>query len=104
MPACSDPPNRPSREVIDRLIDAVAWAKTCMLVTAATPPKTADRARELAKLRQAVVEPRATVDEIFGKGQSVPREVLVTLRTCELAIPQLEAGAVLRQSAGDGTP
>jgi hypothetical protein len=105
MPACDNPPNRPPREVLDRLIDVVAWAKTCMLITAATAPKSADRERELAKLRQAVVEPRAIVDEILGKGQAVPREVMITLRTCELAIPKLEAGAVLRtQSGPGGTP
>ena len=32
MTACSSPPNKAPREVIDRLIDAVAWAKTCMLI------------------------------------------------------------------------
>ena len=97
MPACSDPPNRPSRDVIDRLIDAVAWAKTCMLITAATRPGSPERAHELAKLRQAVIDPRRDVDAILDRGQAVPREVLITLRTCELAIPKLEAGAILRQ-------
>jgi hypothetical protein len=97
MPACSDPPNRPSRAVIDRLIDQVAWAKTCMIITAATKPGSPERAREMEKLCQAVVEPRREVDEILGQGQAVPREALITLRSCELAIPKLEAGAVLRQ-------
>jgi hypothetical protein len=99
MPACSDPPNRPPRAVIDRLIDEVAWAKTCMLITAATRPGSPERTCEMKQLRQAVVEPRRAVDEILGRGQAVPREVLITLRTCELAIPKLEAGAVLRQGA-----
>lgn len=102
MPACSSPPNRPPPEVIDRLIDTVAWAKTCMLITAATVPGSPDRDHELAKLRQAVVEPRRAVDEILGRGQAVPRAVLVELRTCELAIPKLEAGAVLRQRPAEG--
>lgn len=86
--------------MIDRLIDEVAWAKTCMIVTAATAPKSPERESEMAKLRQAVIEPRRAVDEILGRGQAVPREVLVTLRTCELAIPKLEAGAVLRHPEG----
>ena len=97
MPACASPPNRPPREVLDRLIDAVAWAKTCLLVTAATAPGSPARAHELEKLRQAVVEPRRVVDEILGNAQALPRAVLVELRTCELALPKLEAGAVLRR-------
>jgi hypothetical protein len=97
MPACSDPPNRAPHDVIDRLIDAVAWAKTCMLITAATTPKSPERAEELAKLREAVVEPRRVVDEVFAAGQVLPDVVLIGLRVCELAIPKLEAGAILRQ-------
>jgi len=97
MPACS--PNRPPREVIDRLIDEVAWAKTCMLIAAATKPSSPEREHEMEKLRAAIVEPRRVIDEAFGKGQSLPREVLIALRTCELAIPKLDAGAVLRQQA-----
>lgn len=100
MTACSDPPNRPPREILDRLIDAVAWAKTCMLITAATIPGSTERDRELEQLRQAVLEPRRAVDEILGRGQTVPHAVFVDLRTCELAIPALEAGAVLRQPGG----
>ena len=100
MPACSNPPNRPAREVLDRLIDEIAEAKTCMLLTAATQPGSVERTRELDRLRAAIVEPRKTVDEIFGLGQSLPREVIITLRTCDLAIPKLEAGAVLRQHGG----
>lgn len=96
MTACSSPPNRPPREVIDRLIDGVAWAKTCMIITAATAPSSPARDRELDKLRKAIVEPRQIVDEVFGKGQSLPRELLIELRTCEMALPQLEKGAVLR--------
>ena len=97
MTACSDPPNRPPREVIDRLIDNVAWAQTCLLITAATAPKSADRDREMEKLRKAVVEPRRVIDEVFNRGQSLPRDLIIELRTCELAIPKLEAGAGLRQ-------
>jgi len=104
MPACSDPPNRPPRDVIDRLVDQVAWAKTCLLVAAATAPGSAERERELAKLRAAVVDPRRVVDEILGKAQALPRAVLVELRTCELAIPKLEAGAILRQDRQEGSP
>lgn len=99
MPACSAPPNRPPREVLDRLIDEVAWAKTCMLIAAATQPGSPDRTAELDKLRAAVVPARKIVDEILGKGQAVPRDLLIELRTCELAIPKLEAGAVLRREA-----
>ncbi len=101
MTACSDPPNRPPREVLDRLIDEVAWAKTCMLVAAATQPDSAERENEMDKLRAAVIVARKLVDEIFGRGQAVPRAVIVELRTCELAIPKLEVGAVLRQQPGD---
>ena len=101
MPACSSPPNRPPREVIDRLIDHLAWAKTCMLVAAATTPKSPEREREMEKLRNAVIEPRRVVDEVFNSGQSLPRELIVELRTCELAIPKLEAGAVLRRPKED---
>ena len=99
MTACESPPNHPAREVIDRLIDDVAWAKTCMIIAAATPPKSPERERELEKLRKAVVEPRRVVDEVFSQGQVLPRELIIDLRTCELAIPALEEGAVLRQDA-----
>ena len=102
MPSCANPQNRPPRDVVDRLIDEVAWAKTCMLITAATKPGSPERTREMAQLRQAVVKPRHAVDKILGQGQAVPREVLITLRTCELAIPKLEAGAVLRQPTEGG--
>jgi hypothetical protein len=97
MTACADPPNRPPRDVIDRLIDGVAWAKTCMIVAAATPPKSPQREREMEKLRKAVIEPRRIIDDAGSRGQSLPRELLIELRTCELAIPKLEEGAVLRQ-------
>lgn len=97
MPACSSPPNRPPHAVIDRLIDTVAWAKTCMLIAAATAPKSTERECEMVKLREAIVEPRRVIDEVFSQGQSLPRDLIIELRTCELAIPQLEAGAVLRQ-------
>lgn len=69
-----------------------------MLITAATKPGSPERAIELAKLREAVLEPRRVLDEAFSQGQSLPREVIIQLRTCELAIPQLERGAVLRQN------
>jgi hypothetical protein len=97
MPACADPPNRPTPAVINRLIDDVAWAKTCLIVSAATAPGSPERARELEHLRQAVVSPRRSVDEILEKRQAVPRNLLIELRMCELAIPKLEAGAVLRR-------
>jgi hypothetical protein len=87
MPAAS--PNRPPSHVIDRLIDEVAWAKTCLLVAASAPVGSSIRARELEQLREAVVEPRRVVDAILAKGQALPREVLVELRTCELAIAKL---------------
>ena len=99
MPACSNPPSRPPREVIDRLIEMVAWAKTCMLICAATRPRSPERDDELSKLREAVVESRRAVDEIRGRGQDLPYDVLVALRVCELAIPKLEAGAILRAQA-----
>jgi hypothetical protein len=89
--------------VIDRLIDSIAWAKTCMLLAAATAPKTPAREHELEKLRKAVIEPRRDVDAVFNQGKSLPRELLIELRTCELAIPKLETGAVLRQTT-EGTP
>jgi hypothetical protein len=100
MTACANPPNRPPHDVIDRLVDSVAWAKACLLITAATPPGSPDRTHELAKLQQAVIEPRRAVDDILAKTQAVPRNLLVELRTCELAIPKLEAGAVLRSQEG----
>lgn len=90
MPACSSPPNRPPHDVIDRLIDEVAWAKTCLLIAIAAPVGSLVRAEELAKLRKAIVEPRRVVEEVFAKGQVLPREVLVELRTCELAIEKLD--------------
>ena len=104
MPACSAPPNRPPPELLDRLIEEVAWAKTCLLITAATRPGSPERASEMEKLRAAVIKPRRMVDEILGKAQALPREILVELRTCELAIPKLEAGAILRQDRQERTP
>jgi hypothetical protein len=98
--ACSNPPNRPPPEVIGRLIDEAAWAKTCMLVTAATVPNSPERGREMAKLREATTKLRAAVDDILvGKKQVLPEVILVELRICEIAIPKLEAGAVLRGNA-----
>ena len=97
MTACSNPPNCPPRELIDRLIDDIAWAKTCMLIAAATAPGSPEREREMEKLHKAVALPRRVVDEISSRGRSLPRELIVELRTCELAIPKLEAGAVLRR-------
>jgi hypothetical protein len=91
-------PNFPPREVIDRLIDTVTWAKTCLLICAATRPDSPERVDELKKLRDAVVEPRSLVSKAFSAGQSLPSAILITLRTCELAIPRLEAGAVLQPS------
>ena len=93
---CPDPPSRPPRETLDRLIDLVAWAKTCMLITAATPPGSPERACELQKLREAVIEPRCLIDKVLSNSQALPQALLVDLRTSELAIPKLEAGAVLR--------
>lgn len=104
MTACSNPPNRPPHEVIDRLIDEVAWAKTCMLICAATKPGSPERTDELNKLRTAVIEPRRSVDDLLGKALALPHEILVELRACELAIPKLEAGAVLRQDRQDPSP
>lgn len=98
MPACADPPNRPPREVLDRLVDQVAWAVTCMMIAGATSPGTSEREVELSKLRIAVLAPRAAVDAILGQNKVLPSDLLVNLRTCELAIPKLEAGAVLRRS------
>lgn len=95
MPACCSL-NRPPHELLDRLIDEIAWAKTCLLVAAAAAPGSDVRDRELAQLRKAVINPRTVVDDVLGKGQALPREILVELRTCEMAIAKLEAGAVLR--------
>ena len=78
------------------LLDAVAWAKTCMLIAAATKPGSPERAAELAKLRDAIREPRRRVDEIFAIGGKISPELLIELRVCEKAVPALEKGAVLR--------
>ena len=56
MSACAAPPNRPPRDVIDRLIDTIAGAKTCMLIAAATAPKTPAREREMEKLLRSATE------------------------------------------------
>lgn len=93
-----DPPSRPPHETLDRLIDLVAWARTCLLITAATPPGSPGRLCKLEELRKALVEPRHLTDEILGSSRELPQALLVSLRVCELAIPKLEAGAVLRTS------
>ena len=96
--------NRPPPEVIASLIDKVAWAKTCVMIAAGTSPDSVERAGEMVGLREAVVAARGFVAEILSGGQEVPWNLLVELRVCELAIPKLEAGAVLRrQSAGSST-
>lgn len=97
MTPSPDPPNRPPREVLARLIDLVAWAKTCLLLAAVTTPGSPERESDVAELRKAIVEPRHLIDEILNKRQELPRAVLVELRMCELAIPRLEAGAVVRE-------
>jgi hypothetical protein len=101
MPACSNPPNRAPHDVTDRLIDAVAWAKTCVLITAATAPGSPERTEELTKLKEAVVDPRRDVEEVLAAGQILPDVILIDLRVCELAIPKLEAGAILRQPTAE---
>lgn len=93
---CPDPLNHPPPETFNHLINLVAWAKTCMLLAAATPPSSPERTRGLEELRRAVNEPRHLTDEILHSSQTLPQALLVDLRTCELAIPRLEAGAVLR--------
>jgi len=103
MTTCTDSPSRPSRETLNSLIDLVAWAKTCMIITAATLPNSPARSRTLGELREAVIEPRRIIDEILGRALELPRAILVELRVCELAIPKLEAGAVLRQSSHNPT-
>jgi len=100
---CPDPPSRPSRETLTRLIDLVAWAKTCMLITAATRPGSPERAAELQKLREAIIEPRALVDKVLSNSQALPQALLVDLRTSEMSIQKLEAGAVLRTSSAHNT-
>jgi hypothetical protein len=80
------------------LIDLVAWAKTCRLLTAATLPDSPERARALTELRGAVIEPRRLVDEILHIGQALPQALLVDLCASEMAIPKLEPGAILRTS------
>lgn len=80
--------NRPTPEVVDRLFNEVAWAKTCLLVATTALPGP-DRVRKVNKLREALKSPRHVLDEIFGRGQSVPRAVIVDLRRCELALPEL---------------
>lgn len=102
MPTCPDPPNRSPRELLDRLIDLVAWAKTCLLITVGTAPSSPERESEMARLKEAVIEPRNITDEILGSGQALPQAVLVELRVCELAISRLEAGAVPRQPPPHG--
>lgn len=97
-------PDSPPREVIDRLIDLIAEAKTCMLIAAATAPSSPERSPCMEELRRAVLEPRCLIDEILGKSQKLPQALLVTLRTCELSIPRLEAGAVLRQFPATAPP
>lgn len=93
---CPDPPSRPPQERLHRLIDLVAWAKTCLLLAAAALPGSPERARTLTALREAVIEPRRLVDEVLHSGQALPQDLLVDLRVSEMAIPKLEAGAVLR--------
>jgi len=87
-----------------RLIDLVAWAKTCMLLAAATPPRGLERARALAELRRAVDEPRRLVDEILQSAQTLPQALLVDLRVSEMAISKLVAGAVLRRETKHPPP
>lgn len=79
------------------LIDMIAWAKTCLLIAAATVPGSSERASELAKLREAIIEPRKRVDETLVAGGVVSPALLVELRVCEKALPALEKGAVLRR-------
>jgi len=97
-----DPQNQPTRETLNRLIDLVAWAKTCLLITAATSPGSPERICELQELQKAIVEPRHLTDKILSSSQKLPQALLVNLRACELAIPQLATGAVLRTSLPHG--
>jgi len=83
--------------VDEPLVDMIAWAKTCLLITAATVPGSPERTAELAKLREAIIEPRRRVDETIAAGGVVPPALLVELRVCEKAVPALEKGAVLRR-------
>jgi len=98
MPLSSSPPKRDMSADVDRLIAEVAWAKTCLIVSAASAPASPQRTHELEKLRQAIAPARRRGDAILARGQGVPENVLVALRVCELALPELEAGAGLRRN------
>lgn len=83
--------------VDEALVDMIAWAKTCLLIAAATMPGSPERETELANLREAIVEPRRRLDEICGAGGNVAPVLLVELRVCEKGVAALEKGAVLRR-------
>jgi hypothetical protein len=99
MPACADPSKRPSHDVVVRLIDTVAWAKTLMITTAGTIPLSDERKSALLTFRQAAVEARRDIDAVLNEGFQLPDQILIEMRVCEMAVPQLEAGAVLRTKA-----
>jgi hypothetical protein len=48
---------------LDRVIDAVAWAKTCFVIAAASRPYPSQLKHELAKLAEAAAAARKLVDE-----------------------------------------
>lgn len=48
MTACTNPPNRPPPDVLERLIEEVAWARTCLLITVAPTPDEDHKERKRA--------------------------------------------------------
>lgn len=87
-------PNRPPQAVADRLIDTARGARRCLDTVRAASVGSLDRMSALSHLRSSVEVLRGAVDRILARGQAIPREVIVELRSCELALPHLNRTAV----------
>lgn len=78
-------------EEIGAIIDAVAWAKTCLIIATQCPAGSVQRRDELRMLAEGTPEARKLVDAYevkHGKGK-LPQRIYVELRTCELGLVRL---------------
>ena len=73
---------------LDRLISLLAEAKMRLLVAAATPKESPDRAENMAVFERCTKKARKQVESMGGY-EKVPQHLAVEVRACELGVERL---------------
>jgi hypothetical protein len=78
-------------EEISRIIDAVAWAKTCLIIATQCPAGSVQRRDELRMLAEGALAARTLVDayEVKHGNGKLSRRIYIELRTCEIGLVKL---------------